>query len=91
MTDNKSKTERMNELKDDLEAHEAREFLANHYNTDTEEFESMSNGTVKEIAQKTRTKAARQNALEGDEFENAVHGNVVSSSREEWEARQEDE
>lgn len=85
----KSDTERVNELKSKLEAHEARTVLAEYSDEDTgpETFEDLDDEVAKKLARTVaRGNVTRQNA-HTDELQGAINGNVASSSRSEWERR----
>lgn len=85
---NKSKTEKMNELEESLEAHEARQYLAGFTDGDPEDFEETSDDVVMELARVAQENGHRQNTYPiDDELQGAINGNVASSSREEWERR----
>lgn len=73
----------MNELKDELEAHEARTVLAEYADEDIgpEEFEAMDDEAAIKLARTMAQNATRTNAHIGDELQGAVNANVTSTSR----------
>lgn len=90
MTNDKSETERVNELKEKIEAAEAREVLAEYSGSAPEDFEGMGNESVKKLARTMAQNATRQNAYPIDqELQGAVNGNVNPTSRADWEQRRE--
>lgn len=84
---NKSKTQRMNELKTGLEAHEARQYLAAYTGGEPEDWEEADDDVVLEFARVAQENPPRQNAHIDNELAGAVNANVGSTSRADWEQR----